>query len=194
MMTDDGLELFLLKCASLRIAVDAVIPAPQADRSPVIQEAQIRASVAQFSAELRNQADIMAEFYKLFYMLENDIRKLIDDTLSDAHGFDWWSLHSPANVIEEVSKNRQREADYGLTSRSEKELDYATFGQLGDVIKHNWTLFGGIISNQKALNRVMAALNNLRGPIAHCGVLADDEVDRLKLSVKDWFRLLEGPK
>jgi hypothetical protein len=40
----------------------------------------------------------------------------------------------------------------------------------------------------------MFSLNTLRGPIAHCGLLAEDEVDRLKLSVKDWFRLLEGPK
>lgn len=69
-----------------------------------------------------------------------------------------------------------------------------TFGHLGDIIRHNWALFGGILSNQKAMGRVMYSLNNLRGPIAHCGMLAEDEVDRLRLTVKDWFRVLEGPK
>ena len=30
----------------------------------------------------------------------------------------------------------------------------------------------------------------LRGPIAHCSMLAEDEIVRLKLTVKDWFRLM----
>ena len=37
----------------------------------------------------------------------------------------------------------------------------------------------------------MTSLNMLRGPIAHCCPLADDEVLRLQLTVKDWFRLME---
>ncbi len=65
---------------------------------------------------------------------------------------------------------------------------------LGDNIRANYALFGGILSNQKAMGRVMFSLNNLRGLIARCGLLAEDEVDRLELTVKEWFRLLEGPK
>jgi hypothetical protein len=37
----------------------------------------------------------------------------------------------------------------------------------------------------------MANLNMLRGPIAHCSPLAEDEVLRLQLTVRDWFRLGE---
>jgi len=37
----------------------------------------------------------------------------------------------------------------------------------------------------------MANLNTLRGPIAHCTLLAEDEVVRLRLSVRDWFRQME---
>ncbi|WP_235935595.1 Swt1 family HEPN domain-containing protein [Devosia aurantiaca] len=136
----------------------------------------------------------MAEYYRLFYMLENDIRRLIDDTLTEAHGVGWWAAHAPNSAKEECRQNQQREREAGVTSRSDNELDFISFGQLGDVIRHNWVLFGGMLSNEKALGRVMFALNTLRGPIAHCGVLAEDEVDRLKLAVKDWFRLLEGPK
>jgi hypothetical protein len=33
-------------------------------------------------------------------------------------------------------------------------------------------------------------LNMLRGPIAHCCPVSDDEVLRLQLTVKDWFRLI----
>ena len=37
----------------------------------------------------------------------------------------------------------------------------------------------------------MANLNTLRGPIAHCSMLAEDEIVRLRLSVRDWYRLME---
>lgn len=191
----DEMELFVLKCATLKIAVEQAVPLKKTAFQSVEQETQIRASIAQFSAEVRDNAEVMSEFYKLFYMLENDIRKLIDETISESHkGPDWWDAFAPNSAKEECRLNQQREVEFGVTSRSDRELDYITFGQLGEIIRHNWTLFGGIISNQKALGRVMHALNNLRGPIAHCGLLAEDEVDRLKLTVKDWFRLLEGPK
>ena len=195
MSDTDFIELFILKCASTRLAVEGTLPATKKVFSSAEQEAQIKASVSQFSAEVRQNAESMSEFYKLFYMLENDIRKLIDDTISEAYGGpEWWDTFSPNSAKEECRLNQQREAEFGVTSRSDRELDYITFGQLGEIIRHNWVLFGGIISNQKALGRVMHALNNLRGPIAHCGLLAEDEIDRLKLTVKDWFRLLEGPK
>lgn len=194
MISMDQVELYVLKCAALKLAVDDLNPTAVPLHSPSDQEAAIKSSVAQFSSEVRENALKMAEHYKLFYMLENDIRKMIDDTLGEEYGADWWAEHSPNTAKEECKTNQQREQEAGFTSRSDNELDYISFGQLGDIIRHNWPLFGGILSNQKALGRVMFSLNNLRGPIAHCGLLAEDEVDRLKLTVKDWFRLLEGPK
>lgn len=194
-MTREGqVELFVLKCAALKIAADEVNPDKSFDDIPAPNEATIASSISQFSADMRANAVLMAEHYKLFYMLENDTRKLVDETLAEEYGPDWWDDHSPPSAKEECKANQQREREAGFTPRSDSELDYVTFGHLGDIIRHNWGLFGGILSNQKALGRVMYSLNNLRGPIAHCGLLAEDEVDRLRLTVKDWFRLLEGPK
>jgi hypothetical protein len=195
MTASDKIELFVLNCASIKQIAEDFEPAPVAVKSIVEHDGAIKAAVAQFSADVRDNAIIMSEHYKLFYMLENDIRRLIDDTITEQHGgSDWWDTFAPPTAKEEFRANLQRERDAGFTPRSDNPLDYITFGQLGDIIRTNWALFGGILSNQKALGRVMFSLNNLRGPIAHCGVLAEDEVDRLKLTVKDWFRLLEGPK
>ncbi len=63
------------------------------------------------------------------------------------------------------------------------------FGQLSGIISANWDVFGAVFSSAKAAERVMSALNTLRGPIAHCSPLAEDEVVRLRLTVADWFRL-----
>jgi len=191
----DRIELYILKCASLRLAASKHGQTPKEPSIRDIEEEKdIRDSIGQFSSEVRADAERMSEYYKLFYMLENDMRKFIDDTITEAHGVNWWDAHSPNSAKEECKSNQKREREAGVTSRSDNELDYISFGQLGDIIRENWVLFGGILSNEKALGRVMFSLNTLRGPIAHCGLLAEDEVDRLKLAVKDWFRLLEGPK
>jgi Swt1-like HEPN len=146
------------------------------------------------SGEIRANAEKMAEYYKLFYMLENAIRSFIDDTLITAHGASWWDVCAPDSAKAECEMNRKRELDSGVTARSESPLDYVTFGQLGDIIRKNYAQFGGVLSSEAALGRAMYSLNLLRGPIAHCGILAEDEVARLNLAVTDWFRLLEGPK
>ena len=70
-------------------------------------------------------------------------------------------------------------------------LDFTNFGELSQIIEKNWDLFGSILSSVRAVKKVLASLNTLRGPIAHCTPLAEDEVVRLQLSVRDWFRLME---
>ncbi len=189
-MTDlPTVELFVLKCAVLKTELDKA-----SGKVPLGSQSAITPLLAQVAHHVRINAEKMAEYYKIFYLLENDIRELIDDTMSEAHGPDWWNSKAPASAKDECKLNQKREREAGVTSRSVRELDYISFGQLGDIIRANYADFGGILSNEGAMGRVMHALNLLRAPIAHCGVLAEDEVDRLELAVKDWFRLLEGPK
>jgi len=85
----------------------------------------------------------------------------------------------------------QKEVDTGMTRRSADAIDYTTFGELAMIITSNWDLFGSLFSSRKAVERIMANLNSLRGPIAHCSPLAEDEVLRLRLALRDWFRLME---
>jgi hypothetical protein len=85
----------------------------------------------------------------------------------------------------------QREREAGITPRSFDPLDYTNFGELGEIIKKNWSIFASIFNNVKAVEKVMFNLNTLRNPIAHCSLLAEDEKLRLELSLRDWFRLTE---
>jgi hypothetical protein len=135
----------------------------------------------------------MARHYEIFYCLEKSIRKLVSETIeSSPAGTSWWNSGCVPQPIEKgVADRTQREKDTGVTPRSQGPLDYTTFGELAEIIKSNWVLFGGIFSSVKAVERVMASLNTLRGPIAHCSPLAEDEVLRLQLSLRDWFRLME---
>lgn len=145
----------------------------------------------QFEQAVRHEAARMSAHYEVFYCLETSIRKLITDTLRDAEDANWWqSGRIQAQIQSDVAAVMQREIDSGVSQRSENEIDYTTFGQLSGIITDNWDLFGTIFSSRKAVRRVMTSLNLLRGPIAHCCPMEDDEVDRLRLAVKDWFRMM----
>lgn len=145
----------------------------------------------QFDFVLRTEAAQMAKHYEVFYCLEKNIRKLISETLESARGENWWETCVPKQVKENVQKNIQREIDSGVTLRSENEIDFTSFGELGEIVKSNWDSFDAIFSSEKAFTKIMTSLNMIRGPIAHCSPLGEDEVVRLRLTLKDWFRLME---
>lgn len=146
----------------------------------------------QFDELIRREAEEMAQHYEVFYCLERSIRISIAETLEAADGADWWNKgRVPQNICEEVSRRIQRDIDSAVTLRSADPIDFTTFGELAEVIKANWDLFGSTFNSKRAVEKVTANLNVLRGPIAHCSLLAQDEVVRLQLSLRDWFRLME---
>jgi len=146
----------------------------------------------QFAQAVRDEASFMARHYEIFYCLEKSIRSQISQLMESAEGPNWWSKKRiPQKVHQDVADRIQKEVDSGTTRRSDDQIDYTTFGELGEIIKANWDIFGSVFNSQKAVEKVMSNLNTLRGPIAHCSLLAEDEVLRLRLSVRDWFRLME---
>lgn len=147
----------------------------------------------QFDSAVRAEAAAMAKHYEIFYSLEKSIRELVAQTIEVAEKReDWWmSSRVPANIQSDVAGRIQKELDAGVTRRSLDELDYTTFGELSVIIASNWDIFGGLFNSKKAVEKVMASLNALRNPIAHCSPLAEDEELRLQLTVRDWFRLME---
>jgi hypothetical protein len=160
---------------------------------PVLAAAVEDVYYPQFDVAVRSEASAMAKHYEVFYSLEKSIRTLVAETIEAAEkNPDWWSSTKvPPSVQAEVSSRIQKELDAGVTRRSQGELDYTTFGELSVIISSNWDIFGSLFSSKKAVEKVMASLNALRNPIAHCSPLAEDEQLRLQLTVRDWFRLME---
>ena len=118
------------------------------------------------------------------------IREVIRSKLEEADK-EWWDKLVPEFVRNNATANRKKETESGVTPRSDDWLSYTNFGELGQIINANWTLFSDLFTDQKAVSSAITRLNTLRGPIAHCSVLAEDEILRLRLSLRDWFRLME---
>ncbi len=191
MKAEDRIKLFGMSHALVERDLDKVEKDMRLDLMRAEPDDRDDDYYPQFDLALRTEAAQMSKHYELFYCLEKNIRKLVADTLKDAVGENWWDTCVPQPIKDNVQKNIQREVDSGVTLRSEEEIDFTTFGELGEIVRNNWMHFDAIFSSEKALTKIMTSLNMLRGPIAHCCPLAEDEVLRLRLTVKDWFRLME---
>lgn len=144
-----------------------------------------------FSPEFKAEASEMSKHYEIFYCLERSIRALIVETMKSNYGTNWWEKRVSPDIQENVNKNIKWEVDTGYTRRSFAKIDYTTFGELRQIVKFNWDAFNNRLASLNAFNSIMITLNTLRVPIAHCTPLAEDEVMRLNLTVKDWFRLIK---
>ncbi|RNC79917.1 MAG: hypothetical protein ED557_12340 [Balneola sp.] len=155
-------------------------------------EVQRKDYYLQFGSDLRIEAKLMAEHYEVFYCLEKSIRTLISELMYEKYGEDWWENQVDETIKTNVTTNIKRDEDSGFTIRSDEKIDYTTFGELSQIVIGNWEAFDELFQRGKrSFQRIMTNLNQLRGPIAHCSPLADDEVVRLELTVKDWFRLMD---
>src|SRR5947207_12624882 len=111
----------------------------------------------QIDRAIRQEASRMAQHYEVFYSLESSIRDLVSATLAAADRDDWWTKgRVPQKVKEEAESRMQRGIDTGYTPRSSNPIDFTTFGELGEIIKTNWDVFGAIFSSPKAVEKVMA--------------------------------------
>lgn len=186
----DRLRLFALNNLAIEAAVQRLEREQDLDlgHRPPVTGGLDETYYPQFDEKIRREAAEMSAHYRVFYCLENSIRSLITEVLFEVHGGEWWIAVVPEGVRNHVAGTQKREAESGIAIRSQDPIDYTTFGELGEIIKSNWSDFSDIFQNIKALEKVIATLNVLRGPIAHCKPLAEDEVVRLHLSVRDWFR------
>lgn len=156
-----------------------------------VKEVQAKAYYLQFSSEFRKEAKNMAQHYEVFYCLEKSIRSLVVQLMFEKFGEHWWDKVKE-DIRKNVDANIKREEESGFTIRSEEKIDYTTFGELSQIVTGNWEAFETLFTRgQRAFQKIMTNLNQLRGPIAHCCPLAEDEIVRLELTVKDWFRIME---
>lgn len=183
-------RLFALNNLAIESAIQRVEREREIDlghRTPTAAEID-ETYYPQFDEKIRREAASMSAHYRVFYCLENSIRLLLSDILSEKYGLSWWAEKVPDVVRNHVAATQKKERESGIAARSTDPIDYTTFGELGEVIKSNWQDFSDIFQDIKALEKLISTLNVLRGPIAHCKPLAEDEVVRLHLSLRDWFR------
>ena len=188
----DGVKLF----ASNNLLIRAALETVEVDTGHSFLEANAISETIdetyypQFEHKFREEAASMAANFRIFYCLENSIRELVREALEEHFKEEWWTSGVSEPIRDDADRLRQKEIDMGAIPRSDDLLDYTTFGQLANIIEQSKEAFEGRFTSFRAVNRLLWQLGMLRGPIAHCKPLAEDEVLRLHLSLRDWFRIL----
>ena len=142
-----------------------------------------------FEHEILRKAKKMADFYILYFSLENSVRKLITDVLTEKHGVEWWEKKVPSGIKENVERLQKEEKDTAMSIRSEDKIAYTSFGELIDIFNANWNDFTEILRSRKSVQDTLSQFKNIRNVIAHSCELNDDEILRFKLLIKDWLRI-----
>ncbi|WP_370194508.1 MULTISPECIES: Swt1 family HEPN domain-containing protein [Aurantimonas] len=190
MRSEDSIKLFGLNNLTIEAEIRQIERSHSVDlgHSKDTEKKIDQTYYPQFTERLRSEATRMSTNYAIFYCLENSIREMISQRLYEQHGEEWWSIAVPEDVKKNAEGSRKREISSGITPRSSDIIDFTNFGELGEIIKVNWGIFGEMFRDLRAVERILATLNTLRAPIAHCKSLAEDEELRLHLGLRDWFR------
>ena len=160
----------------------------QIEHAKTIQKAEI-IDIDLFESDILQEARKMADFYTLYYSLENSIRRLIFERLSEKHGPNWWKDKVPEELQKEVEKKQKEERDTPMSIRSEDPLSYTNFGELIVIFDATWDDFSDTLRSPKAMRAILSQFNKIRNVVAHSCALNEDEITRFKLLMKDWFRI-----
>ena len=131
-----------------------------------------------------------AESYRLFFVFENYLRDLVVDVLSKNQPGTWWDL-VPTDVQDEVKRLEDTEEVKGwmaLGSRDKSAL--LTFPQLIRIMEAAWKNGFDDVIRDKGLLQESRLLGHLRNTICHMSTISDEETDRIRQTMRDWFRVV----
>jgi hypothetical protein len=187
MIRDERLALFLLLGQSAERAIarepttapsEALLLGPGYDIGAAIPEEARRASRA-------------AAAYRLFFVFEAYLRSLVVEVLTKAAAAgNWWDLvpSDVKNDVEKLEATEETKAWMALGSRDKSAL--MTYPQLLRVIEHAWASGFSDLLRDKALIAEGRLITHLRNTVAHMTDIPEEEVDRIRQVMRDWFRIM----
>jgi hypothetical protein len=185
-MPDSRLALFLMvgQTAERTVRSDPrLVPSQALLISPSVDVAESLPAVV-------SAANRAAEAYRLFFVFETYLRELLVDVLSGDPAVQWWDK-IPGDVrkaIEELEQNEETKGWMALGSRDKSSL--MTYPQLMRVIDECWKIGFSDLLRDKALVQEARVLSHLRNTVAHMTPISDEEIDRVRQTMRDWFRIV----
>jgi hypothetical protein len=185
-MNDGKLALFLMLGQTASRTIEAqpnVVPSqslPLSDKFDlaVMAPDEVRLAIA------------TSEPYQLFFVFERYLRSVIVETLSKDGSEEWWPKVD-ASIQEEVIKLEETDevkAWMALGSRDRSAL--LTYPQLLAIIDKNWKDYFQDLLRDKALIQEGRWISHIRNAVCHMSAVPDEELERVRQVMRDWFRVL----
>ena len=130
----------------------------------------------------------MAVVYTAIHAFENMVRQLVMKAMSEKHKEEWWSK-VPDRIQKKVKSRAEEDAKFKWHgSRGAAEIYYCDFGDLSSIIVTNWSLFEDVLSNLEWAKQLLGTLEKSRNIVMHGGNLAQEDVERIGMNIRDWVR------
>lgn len=133
----------------------------------------------------------MAVVYTAICAFENSVREFIARKLLEEKGENWWESCVKKEVRGNAETRRRSEKDVRwLTARGDSMIYYTEFGDLISIMVRpdNWKLFEVHIGNIDWAKQIINTLERSRNIIMHSGELAQTDIERVGMYIRDWFR------
>lgn len=128
------------------------------------------------------------EPYRLFFIFENYLREFVAGVLIGRDAENWWAS-VPQDVQAEVTKLEEtEEAKSWMALGSRDKTALMTYPQLLRVIDQCWKSHFEDLLRDKALVQQARLISHLRNTICHMSTISDEEGERVRQTMRDWFR------
>ncbi|SKH44619.1 Uncharacterised protein [Mycobacteroides abscessus subsp. massiliense] len=142
-----------------------------------------------FSETIRTAALESLEAHLAFFCFENSARELIAQRLSETHGTAWWDECTNSTLQKKVKERQEKEGkNRWHMKRGAGEIYYTDFGDLASLIRNNWDDFDDLFPHPEWVISRFSELELSRNIVAHNNSLEKNEMDRIKLYLRDWIR------
>jgi hypothetical protein len=142
-----------------------------------------------FPPDVRRSAMKALPAYLAFFCLENAVRDLVVDRMTEAKGSAWWDEAASSAIKRKVA---DRQAKEGINRwhirRGANEIYYTDFGDLVTIMRNNWQCFEDLFPDQNWIANRLNELEASRNIIAHSNTLDDRELGRIRMYLQDWTR------
>lgn len=128
--------------------------------------------------------------FRLFFVFEAYLRELIVEVLSKDNQENWWDK-IPGDIQSEITRLEETEeikSWMALGSRDKSGL--MTLPQLLKVIEHNWKGVFDDVVRDRSLIQEAKVIVHLRNTICHMSTIPSEELNRIRQTLRDWFRVV----
>lgn len=186
-MIDDGrLALFVMLGQTATKTIASVPDVAHSEPLHISDTYDLSTSIP----EAVKEANSASLGFRLFYVFENYLRQFVVETLTVEGEETWWEK-IPKDVQEEIAKlegNEELKGWMSLGSRDKSAL--MTYPQLLRVVDHCWKDHFEDIVRDKALIQEARHIAHLRNTLCHMSNITEEEVDRVRQVLRDWFRVV----
>ena len=147
---------------------------------------EVSISLEDFSSKIRLNAIKMSSVYIAFFCFENSVRDLITERLKERVSTNWWNKCVQGKIKANVKKRKGTDSkNKWHAPRASENIAYTDFGDMANIICHNWNHFEDLFPSQEWVKTRSSDLEQSRNAIAHNNVLEKRDIDRIKMYLED---------